>query len=113
MGVRSRMTMRATIERNEAGTDAYGQPGPPDWKAIAVDVPCYAWSEGKRMRIGDEKTVVLDGPGMVLSLGTDVTEKDRIRSVSDRLDAELFDTMYIDAVARRRDHLELRLRDYA
>jgi len=116
MGARQRMTMRALIERNYASKDPYGQPGPPDWQIIGIDIPCYAWHgtvAARRTVIGDQQTVMFGMPGAIFPFNTDISEKDRIRSITDRLGNELFSMMYIDAIQRRRDHLGVRLRDYA
>ena len=113
MSARSNMRMRTIIQRDDASIDAYGQKGPPIWLSISTDVPCFAWHDRRRTSIRNEGITVLEGPGMIVPKGTDVTEKDRILSVADREGTALFGIMEIDAVSRRKDHLELRLRDSA
>lgn len=105
--------MRATVQRNAAIDDGYGQKGPPIWEVLATNVACYVWSRKRRNEIGDKMMSVVEEPGMVAPLSTDVTEDDRILTVTDRRGNQLFDTMYINSVARRKRHLELRLREYA
>lgn len=112
MAARQRMTMRTTIERDQATADPYGSPGPPDWQTLESDVPCYVWAEAARKMISDTQTVTLDHPGAIVPLGTDITEEDRLASITDRRGTQLFPLFYVDAVMRRKDHLELRLRDY-
>jgi len=113
VGIRSRMTMRAVIERNQASADAYGHPGPPNWQIIAPAVPCYVWLRQAGTVVGAERTVTVDAPTMVVPLDTDITAADRVRNVADRLGKELFGMLHVDAVLKRRDHLEVRLNEYA
>lgn len=117
MGARQRMTMRTTIERNEVAVDDdYGQPGPPDWQIIGVNVACYVWAGGtggKRTSSGNERTVTVDTPGAIFPLSTDIDKEDRLDSVMDRQGVELFGELYIDSVLRRKDHIAVTLRDYA
>lgn len=111
MGVTGLMTMRATIERNETpGVDDYGQKGPPGWIIVGVDVPCYVWIDTKRRVVADQRTVIAETPMALVERDLDVVAEDRIRQVVDRRGNELFGTMYVDVVVRRRDHQELRLR---
>lgn len=49
----------------------------------------------------------------IVPLETDVTESDRVEKVEDRAASELYGEMYVDAVIRRKDHIELRLRGHA
>lgn len=113
MGIRSRMTMRAVIKRNQApGTDDYGQPGPTNWQIIAVDVPCYVWLRQAGTVVGNQRTVTVEAPTMVVPLDTDITVRDQVSSIADRLGKELFGKLHVDAVLRRKDHLEVRLDEY-
>lgn len=115
MSARSRMTMRARIERNFASDDPYGQPGPPVWQTIVVDVPCYVWyatGTARRTDISDRQVVTVDMPGAIMPLDTDIDEEDRIREVTDRRGKKLFDMLYIDGAMPRKDHMSLRLRSY-
>jgi len=108
------MTMRATLDRNAGSADAYGHKAV-SWSTFAT-VACYAWAgtgRARRTSHGDEMTVVTDSPGMIVPSGTDITEDDRVNVIKDRRGTTLFGTMYIDAVLKRSDHLEVRLREYA
>ena len=116
MSCRTRMTMRAFFQRNSAGADDYGQPAPQVWGAIpsaaAPKTPCWTWVRSGDTRHRPEVSQDSTEHRMIIPLGTDVTSDDRVEKVQDRAGTELFPTMYIDAVLRRRDHLELRLRDH-
>lgn len=115
MSARQMMIHRATIERNFATDDPLGQPGPPDWQIIGIDVPCRVWAGtggGRRTVIENRQQVTVDMPGAIFPLDTDIDEAGRIRQVTDRRGNELFGMMAIDGVLRRKDHLEVRIRDY-
>jgi len=115
MSARSRMTMRATFERNNGAKNTYGGKDI-NWMLLGDPIPCYAWagSGAKQTNFGDGATVTIDMPGMIVPLSTDVTPKDRVLNVRDRRSRTIFsEVMYIDHVSRRSTHLELRLRDYA
>ena len=115
MSVRSQMVMRATIERNFAPDDEYGQPGPPAWQIIANDVPCRVWyarGASRRTEVKDKQTITVEQPGGIMPLSTDVNEKDRVRQVTDRQGKVLFNVLYIDAVMRRIDHWSIRFKGY-
>jgi hypothetical protein len=98
---------RCTIERDRATTDDWGQPGTPDWEGNVADLPCYAWVTGGREPVGQERTVVVVDLRVLLPLGTDVTESDRIGDITERGDVIFPGPHGIEAVLRQRDHLEL------
>ena len=108
--------MRAFLQRNSAGADAYGQPAPPVWGAIpstaAPKTPCWTWVVMGDTRHRPEVSQDSTEHRMMAPLGTDVTSDDRVLRVENRAGSELFPTMYIDAVVRRPDHLQLKLRDH-
>lgn len=108
--VASRLALRqrCTIERDMAVTDdAWGQPGTPDWQVHLTDVPCRAWADAGREQTDEQRIAVVVDRRVIVPAGTDVTERDRLASVTER-GSEFFDgPMAIEAVLRRRDHLEL------
>ena len=71
--------------------------------------------EKEDTRHGDEMSQVSARYRAIVPSGTDITEADRIQKVENRADTpeELFGTMYIDAVIRRNNHFELRLRGHS
>jgi hypothetical protein len=52
----------------------------------------------------------MDVPGMIIPMGTDVTEQDRVKLVTDRAGMQLFGIMGIDNVSNRQTHMEVTLR---
>jgi len=109
--IRARVGLRhrATIERdvNAGGSDAWGGSPPPDWQPLAT-VSGNAWTNAGRELVEPDRTVVIEDRRMSVPLGTDVTEADRILSVTDRSGAEVFDgPMNVQAVLRFGDHVEL------
>jgi len=114
MPARQRMTMRLYIQRNNAMANAYGHKSPQTWEALSTTAG-YVWIEKEDTRHGNEMSQVSARYRAIVPSGTDVTEADRIQKVENRADTpeELFGTMYIDAVIRRNNHLELRLRGHS
>jgi hypothetical protein len=119
--VRGAMKQRVTFERNysvqAAGAtdlDGFGQKIE-DWRELCT-VSCWAWqggSGGKHTSAGEARVATMDSPGMVVPLGTDVTEIDRVQKVLDRAGTQIMGIMGIDFVATRQTHIELRLRAVA
>jgi hypothetical protein len=109
------MIHRCTIERNTVASlvDDYKNPVPPQFEALYTDVPCRGWLYIGRTA-DDGKTVVVEDRRILVPLGTDVTERDHISSITDRLGAELFTgPMRIDHVGVRKDHLVLSVTEVA
>lgn len=111
MSARQRMRQRATVERQmQTQRDDFGGRGTPDWRTHITELPCHLWQKSGREVADGQKVVAVDDRRMIVPLGTDVTTKDRIALVTDRLGTELFEgPMRIESVARRADHLELML----
>lgn len=103
--------MRGFIQRNTASDDVSGHPGPANFTALST-TPCWTWTVNgdtlHRAEVSQDST----GYRAIMPLGTDITSDDKLEKVEDRSGAELFGVMYIDAVLRRRDHLEIRMRDH-
>jgi|GEM_PF-2851680 len=111
MSARSVMTMRATVQRNQAsGEDEYHQPVQPDWQDYLTDLPCYFWTETKTVRTSQGDLVTVAESKMIVPKTTDITEEDRVTQVTDRQGNILLNqTVGIDSVIPRRDHLALTL----
>ena len=109
------MTMRATVQRNTpAGEDGFGGPGAATWGSHLASLPCWAYTKGEREIIDGDKTVVLADHKMMVPLGTDVTEDDRVTAIKDRLAVNIIaNTMRIHSVIRRTDHIEVGLEEVA
>lgn len=112
---RASMTSRCVIERNArrgTGTDPYGNDPEPLWEALSVGTPCRYWFDGVRTVMDGDKATEVTTRKMTVPSGTDVTEDDRIRSVTDRLGNTLADgPMRIDGVGHRRGHIVLTMVD--
>ena len=106
------LTHLATIERDaNAGTsDAWGTPNPPDWQAHLSDQPCRTWATAGREVVTDTTTiVVVEDVRLIVPLGTDVTEADRVASVTYRGGTIQDGPLGIRAVLVNADHIELLL----
>lgn len=103
--------MRGFIQRNSASDDDYGQPEPAVWDALST-TPCWTWTVNGDTLHRPEVSQDSTGYRAIMPLGTDITSDDRMGKVEDRAGSQLFGVMYIDAVLRRKDHLEIRMRDH-
>lgn len=100
---------RCTIERdaNAGTTDAWGNPLPPDWQTHLADVQCWAWEVAGREPVDPDRTIVVRDRRLRVPADTDVTERDRIATVTHRGTVLLAGPLGIEAVLRHGDHLEL------
>lgn len=109
---RVQLTYRCTIERdaNASSDDGSGNPLPPSWQANLTNLPCRAWTTAGREAVTDTTTVVVvEDVRVIVPLGTDVTEEDRVASVTYRGGTVWAGPLGIRAVLARKDHLELLL----
>jgi hypothetical protein len=105
------MTMRCTISRNmTAAFDAYGNEQAADYGEHIASQPCY-WYQSSSFRGGEqvgERNLVVYTKQLLVPLGADITEADRITDIRDRqgrsLTAEVFN---IKEIVRKPDHLLL------
>lgn len=99
---------RCTIQRNGSGTDAWGDSNDPGWTNHLTGVPCRAWTNGGAEPIDDERTAVVVDNRISVAIGTDLTERDRIASVTDQAGATIFEgPLSVEAILRHTDHLEV------
>lgn len=110
--VSSRIALRhrCTFERDGAAADAWGNPGSPVWAEHLADVPCRVIVDAGREPVDSDRTVVVVDMRLLVPLSTDVTEDDRVSEILERGSAYTDGPLGIEAVLRRRDHLELLLR---
>lgn len=95
---RSKMTMRCTVQRNTAAADDWGGTGAPGWTDHLTEQACYAVIHAGQEVIGSVSTradrpaevYVMNDIHVFMPVGTDVTEKDRIVSITDRKGTEIF-----------------------
>jgi hypothetical protein len=110
VGSRVALTQRCTIDRdaNAATTGAWGTPSSPDWQPHLTDVPCRAWASSGRENVADGTTVTpVEDARVIVPLGTDVTDADRIASVTFRGGTAQDGPLGIRAVLARSSYLEL------
>jgi len=109
--------MRATVQRDSRVTNDYGDSGAPNWETHLSALACHAWNKpgGQTSGItyGDEAVTSDYYPVMIVPLGTDITETDRVYEIQDLRGNQLFGTMTITVVLRRPGHLEVRMKDHA
>jgi hypothetical protein len=113
VSARAQMVHRCTLERDAAhGTpDGYGLPSESDWQPLLVELPCWLWSTAERELIDGEKSAVIEDLRLLVPMATDVTERDRVNGVTDRLGNPVRQgAMGITAVMSKHDHLELALK---
>jgi hypothetical protein len=110
LSTRLALTQRCTIERNANAdaTDDWQTPPPPAWAPHLQEQPCRAWISGHRP-VSHEGTLtaVLIELSMLVPLGTDVTDGDRVNGITLRGEPVHEGPLTIHAVLERRDHLEL------
>ncbi len=109
---RSRMTMRAEVERNTAAaTDPHGHPVAPVFTALAT-LPCWVWSKQSREIVDGDKTAVIEDLRALFPKAADIAEGDEIVQVTDRQSVVLFaGRLRIDAAPQRKQrHLEAALK---
>ena len=110
--IRSRMTHRCTIERNQTvALDANGNEQAAVWATHIADQPCYYYHSRRWVAEQQgERNVRVYGHQALLPLGTDVDEADRINGISDRRGTIVAGGAFnIAAIVRKPDHLLLRL----
>lgn len=114
MSTRNVMTHRTLIERDgNLASDAYGQPDVPTWYALVTAQPCYFWEPStQRGELVGERNADLYAHQLVLPLGVDITETDRINGVTDRRGRSISTSIYnITQIVRKPDHLLLVLKE--
>lgn len=107
IGTRLSLRDRCTIERATATTDTWNVPGTPTWASHLSDVRCRLFAKSGRERTDEDTNVVVEDFRLLVPLGTDVTESDRIASVTRRGVTVLEGPLGIRSVLPRQSHLEL------
>lgn len=107
------LTHLCTVERdaNAGGTDdGWGNPQAPDWQSHLADLPCRLWATHGREQVADGTTITpVADLRLIVPLGTDVTDGDRVAAVTSRGDTVQAGPLGVRALLPRRDHLELLL----
>jgi hypothetical protein len=108
VGSRVALTHRCVIERDAAGsTNGWGTPDSPDWQPHLTDLPCRGWTTVGVEKTDATTTAVVEDMRLIVSLDTDVTERDRVGSVTSRGVTIIAGPVGIRVVLARKDHLEL------
>jgi len=109
--VSSRLSLvhRATTERNQNlnSDDGWGNPLPPDWETNLIDLECRAWIASHQVVTSKGSLVVVLEVHLIVPLGTDILNEDRITTISWRGDTFIDGILDVQAVLRQKDHLEV------
>lgn len=102
-------THLATVERDTtATTNGWGQTGAPNWQPHISSLACRFWTQTGEERADATTTAVVEDMRLLAALGTDVTERDRLSDITDKLGVVIAaGPIGIRAVMQHQDHLEL------
>lgn len=104
------MTYRTAIERDTLTTDGGGG-FTEQWDTSSADVRCRAWYQAGQYLVLEGRPQMIDVRIVLVPLGTDVKEGDRLPAVTDRKGKVIFDgPLMVDAVGEFPDHLRLTTR---
>lgn len=112
MTARSRMTQRALVERyTNPALDDSGNPGPGGtWSTHLSAMPCWLYGSTEREAVTLETTAVVTDLKLLAPLSADVSERDRINQIRDRLGNVVeAGILGVETVLRKRTHLQLTL----
>lgn len=111
MTARSRMTQRALVERQSSpGTDDYGNPLPGTWATHIAALACWLYGSTEREAVTEETTAVVTDLKLMVPLGANISEQDRINRITDRRGTVIEPAMLgIETILRKRTHLQLTL----
>jgi hypothetical protein len=109
--VSSRLALihRCDVERDASAAfpDEWNTPSSPDWQPHLTELPCRSWTAGHET-VSDKGTLtVVIEVHLLVPLGTDVTESDRVTAVTYRGATVQEGPLAVRAVLPRRDHLEV------
>lgn len=115
IATRPPLQMRAWTERQDAGSDPYGHGGA--WADVLTDQPCSWWVASGAEKITSDRAVTIAGEFVRFASGADIQSNDRIRRLVDEDGEVIWDAATaaglareVEHVARRRGHLEAKLR---
>lgn len=108
------MVQQAVVQRNVATEDAFGAEDKATWEFLA-NYPCKLWWDknsgvrsASRTYPGLNRDVPISEGGIILPLGSDINEEDRITSVIDGAGNELFEGIFeISMVLNQLTHTEV------
>jgi hypothetical protein len=100
------MYMSAAVYRNaQTSTDDYGQSKPDDWQLV-VNIMCVMWTGIGRLSRNYEREMQVDTPQLLLPLSANVIVGDKILAVTDRNGNVMLGPSRVEAVTRKRTHLQ-------
>lgn len=99
----------ATVQRDSnAGVVTNGIQQAPSWSDHLTNLACRAWTTTGREVLDPTTSVIVEDMRVIVPLGTDVNEQDRITGVVDHEgNSVISGNVGIRAVITRKDHLEL------
>jgi hypothetical protein len=102
------LTHRTTVQRDvQAGTNAWGGKGTPEFQDHLTDLACRYWVETGHEQTDATSQVVVEDMRLIVPIGTDITEKDRLGDITSRGTTIVTGPVGIRAVLAMDDHLEL------
>lgn len=103
------LTHQTTVQRdaNANTLNAAGAQESPSWGDHLTDLPCRFWTTSGREQLDPTTSVVAEQMKMIVELGTDVTEQDRLSDITVQGSVIAEGPIGIRAVIAREDHLEL------
>jgi hypothetical protein len=111
--ISGRLTMRATIERNQASaTDDWGGPVAAVFASIGAALPCFVYSNKATTVSDGAKNTETEDLRAMFALGADLAPNDEIASVTDRRGVEIIPgrLRVMGPVQRKHTHVEAALR---
>lgn len=96
-----------TVERDESEPAGWGDASVPDWQPHLTSLRCRYWATFGREQMDAESQVVIEDMRLIVPLGTDVTEKDRLGDITYQGTTIVTGPVGIRAVLAHKDHLEL------
>ena len=116
MTARSRMTQRAYVERYSPGADDdSGNPTPGSWAPLGAErIPVWLYGSVEREAVTPDAEAVIADLRAMVPLAADITESDRLggaeAAIVDRRGTVIEPgPLDVDAVLRKRTHLQLTL----
>ena len=99
---------QTTVERDTAtGTNPHGGKAAPDWQPHLTALPCFYWATTGSEPTDATTQVVAQDMRLLVQLGTDVTEQDRLGDITYRGGTIVAGPTGIRAVLHHHDHLEV------
>lgn len=105
------MTQRALVQRHTSpGNDDYDNPLPATWATHVEALPCWLHASTEREAVTDESTAVVTDLKAMVPLSADITEQDRIASITDRRGVVIESGILgIETILNQRSHKALTL----